>query len=94
MKQLTTFILTKIGLAVSGPIGWVASLIIDKLLGVIITLLFQAAQSVKDKVVENQNKKEEAKAETKYEGTLQDGASEADQVEASTDVLNSGSRHR
>jgi len=90
MKTITSLILKKLGIAVSGPIGWAASLLIDKLLAFLVTLLKDLAVAVKDKYQNSQAKKEEAKAEDTYNTTLQDGANEDAQIEASIDVLNSG----
>lgn len=90
MKKLTSLILQKLGVAVSGPIGWAASLLIDKLLGFLFNLLRDLAVAAKEKYENNQAKKEEAKAEDRYEDTLKEGANEEDQVNASIDVINSG----
>lgn len=90
MAALTRFILVKLGIAVSGPVGWAASIIIDKIIGYLIVLLKDAAIAIKDKYQNNQAKKDEATKADTYEGTLKDGVNEKDQIEASIDVINSG----
>lgn len=90
MEALVTFILGKLGIAVSGPIGWAASLIIDKVIGYVITLIKDLAVAAKDKYQNSTAINDEAQKGDVYKGTLKDGVNEQSQIDASIDAINSG----
>ena len=86
---ILTGIGSKVAGGVSGPLGWLASLFIDRIIKFGWSKLKAWIDSL---AVKMKIKKEKGKDQTNadaYKQTLNDGATEADQVAASLGVLNS-----
>lgn len=94
MKAIAALILKKIGAAATGPLGWVLSLLIDKILAFLWAKgkegVIRFLQWAKLKWF---GKSQDKKAEN-YEEALQDGATEQEQIDATTDLLNGRVRNQ
>lgn len=89
MKTAILLLLKKAGVALSGPLGWLASLFIDKL----ISFLFEKGKELfiylKDKITNALERRVDEKNSAKYEETLsKPGKSESDIDSATSDFLN------
>jgi len=82
-------ILTKIVAGVSGPIAWVASIFIDKLLKIATDAAKEGYRLIMQAIEDQKRRGQNAQIDTKYKDTLKDGVKNEDQVNASTDILNS-----
>jgi len=96
MSSLLFGWLKKVGVkalaGLSGPIGWAASLFFDRLLKYLGELAAKGWAATKDWLGRwKKTKTDEGNAET-YNTTLQDGANEQTQVDASIDLLNGRKR--
>lgn len=85
-------ILAKVAGAASGPLGWLASLLIDRILNTAITAIKNAiAKAKKNSELKKETKQDEGRAD-KYGNTLKDGVTEKQQIDATLDVLNGTDR--
>lgn len=85
MKNLFLLLLKRIGVSSSGPVGWLASLFVDKFL----VWLREAAKQVYDRAKEAMRTKKDEKNEQKYQEVLNsDNKTEQDIDSVTDDLLN------
>lgn len=83
---------TKIVGGVSGPLGWVASLVIDRIIKFGWAKLQAWIEKMKKLSALKAKHKEDEKRADNHEDKLQNGVTEQSQIDASLDVLNSSDR--
>lgn len=86
---ILTGIGSKVAGGVSGPLGWLASLFIDRVLKFAWSKLKEWLTTLAIKFKLKKEKGKDEQNADAYKQTLSDGATEADQVAASLGVLNS-----
>lgn len=92
IKKAVTFLLKRLGMTAGGPVYWLASFVLEKVLVILWAKLKLYAAKTWDYLVKSwKNKSIDRKAE-RYEETLQDGATEQEQIDATTDLLNGTSK--
>lgn len=94
MKALAALILKKIGAAATGPLGWVLSLLIDKILKFLWEKGKEGLTRIWQTISLKWFGKSQDKKSEKYEETLQDGVTEQEQIDATTDMLNGRVRNQ
>lgn len=82
------FILSKIGAGLAGPAGWLASLFIDRFLIWLEKNLKLFIESVNDAIKNQAERKNDEKNNEKYKESLQDGVTEQNLDDATSDFLN------
>ncbi len=88
MKAALLRLLAKAGLKMGGLQTWIASLIIDKLLVLVKDLAIKSYVALKKFFKEKRQQKKDQRNEETYQDSLQDGVTEADQLDSTSDVLN------
>jgi len=88
VKALIISYLAKVGVKASGLLGWLAGLLIDRALLWVQGQFVRAFDAVVFYFKDKKAAKHEKQNEEKYNESLQDGAAESDQHDATTDLLN------
>lgn len=92
MGSLLAKLGAKIAGAASGPLGWLASLLIDRVLKFGWSKLQDwIAKLKKNSELKKETKKDESRGDI-YAESLKDGAKEKDQINSSLDILNGTDR--
>lgn len=85
MKNLFLLLLKRVGVSVSGPVGWLVSLFVDKFL----VWLQEMGRRIIVSIKENLRAKKDEKNEQKYQEVLNsDNKTEQDIDNATDDLLN------
>ena len=83
--------LARAGVAVSGPVGWIVSIFVNKFIIFAEKAIREVLKNIKDKLKNDQLKKEDEKNEQKYNEVINsETKTEADIDSATSDFLNSG----
>lgn len=89
MKYLILALLKKAGVALSGPVGWLASLLIDRLLIWLEKKAREIYGDIRDRLKNDSERRKDEKNSEKYQQVLNDpNKSQAELDQATSDLLN------
>jgi len=89
MKNVILYLLKRAGITLSGPLGWVASILIDRLAVFLEKKIREAIKFLKDKAWLDSEKKKDEKNGQKLKDVLEsDTKTESEIDEATSDHLN------
>ena len=89
MQAFFTKIFSSFVSTLSGPFKWVAGILLDKLLTALINGSKEGFRLIMQAIADRKRRAQNAQADAIYKDTLKDGVKNDDQINASTDILNS-----